>query len=98
MVHQTWRTMDTDTWNNIIRSSTEEWLDMTTNDDEHPFAWFLWDDDGIDALMQKYEKSLYDDFLRLPYPVEKADVFRVIVLKWFGGIVSRILDCSIFQN
>ena len=54
-------------------------------------AWFLWDDDGIDELMKMYEAPLYDDFQRLPYPVEKADVLRVVVLKWFGGVVS--LDC-----
>lgn len=53
-------------------------------------AWFLWDDDGIDALIEKYEPNLYENFQRLPFSVEKADVFRVVVLKWFGGVVRPL--------
>jgi mannosyltransferase OCH1-like enzyme len=51
-------------------------------------AWLMWDDDGVDALVQKYEPGMYQAFSALPYPVEKADAFRVLVLKWFGGVVS----------
>jgi mannosyltransferase OCH1-like enzyme len=48
----------------------------------------MWDDDGVDALVQKYEPGMYQAFSALPYPVEKADAFRVLVLNWFGGVVS----------
>ena len=51
-------------------------------------AWLLWDDNGIEALVSKYEPALYALFKLLPYSVEKADVFRIVVLKWFGGVVS----------
>ena len=48
----------------------------------------MWDDEGIRTLVQTYEHNMYPAFSALPYPVEKADLFRVLVLKWFGGIVS----------
>jgi mannosyltransferase OCH1-like enzyme len=57
-------------------------------------AWLMWDDDGVDALVQKYEPGMYQAFSALPYPVEKADAFRVLVLKWFGGVVSEDYECS----
>ena len=51
-------------------------------------AYFLWDDDGIAKLVEQYEPELLANFQLLPYPVEKADFWRVAVLKWFGGLVS----------
>ena len=51
-------------------------------------AWLMWDDAGVDALVQKYEPDMYQAFSALPYPVEKADAFRILVLKWSGGVVS----------
>lgn len=68
----------------------EEWIEAAVGDSTAQMAWILWDDAGIDALMKKYEAELYDEFLSLPYPVEKADMFRVVVLKWFGGVVSFV--------
>lgn len=91
LLHQTWRTLDTQKWPDIVRKSVEEWIDAAVAEEqpEHPeMAWFLWDDDGLDALIHKYEPGLYDAYKLLPYPVTKADVFRIVVVKWFGGIVS----------
>ena len=51
-------------------------------------AYILWDDRGIELMMQNYEPLLWPSFEKLPYFVEKADTFRVAVLRWFGGIVS----------
>jgi mannosyltransferase OCH1-like enzyme len=95
ITHQTWMDMDANAWSDLIRKRVERWLSVAVQPDDErligpEMAWFLWDDDGIDALIEKYEPSLYGDFQRLPYPVEKADVFRVVVLKWLGGIVSLI--------
>lgn len=93
VTHQTWMDMNAESWSYLIRERVERWLSVAAQPGDEilngpEMAWFLWDDDGIDALMQKYEPDLYEDFQRLPYPVEKADVFRVVVLKRFGGIVS----------
>lgn len=88
--------MDADTWSYLIRERVERWLSVCAQPEDElltgpEMAWFLWDDDGIDALIKTYETDLYEDFERLPYPVEKADLFRVVVLKWFGGIVSLLV-------
>lgn len=98
IAHQTWRTFETQKWPSVIRESVEEWIEAAIRDSSAQMAWILWDDAGMDALMKKYEPELYDDFLTLPYPVEKADMFRVVVLKWFGGVVSlhrhRMRSCN----
>ena len=91
IVHQTWRTLDARLWSLVLRGSIEEWLRVAHGDETRQLqemAWFLWDDDGIDALISKYETRLAPDLHLLPYPVELADVFRVVALKWFGGVVS----------
>jgi mannosyltransferase OCH1-like enzyme len=49
----------------------------------------MWDDGGVEEFMKVYENSSWSAIDMMPYKVEKADVFRVAVLKWFGGIVSR---------
>lgn len=53
----------------------------------------MWDDEGVKNLLQKYEHDLSSVFSALPYPVEKADLSRILVLKWFGGIVSADQMC-----
>jgi mannosyltransferase OCH1-like enzyme len=96
ITHQTSRSADPETWSTIIRTCVERWLAAATgteNPSSSEMAWFMWDDDGIKALVQKYEHDLYPAFSALPYPVEKADLFRVLVLKWFGGIVSADASC-----
>ena len=90
------RTLDAETWLSVVKRGIEQWLGVAVQkgqDDEHlqgpEMAWFLWNDDGVDALIKKYEPKLYEEyFQRLPYLVEKADVFRVVALKWLGGIYA----------
>lgn len=66
---------------------------QSQNNPEYPrnpeLAWFLWDDDNIDAFLTRYEPELYKSYFRqLPLMVEKADLFRIVVLKWLGGIYA----------
>ena len=68
----------------------EKWLEYVISDD---MAYFFWDDDGVARLLQEFEPDFLDRFNSLPANVERSDVFRVLVLKWFGGIVS---DSSCF--
>jgi hypothetical protein len=72
----------------------EQWLTATTDPPGAEMAWFMWDDEGIDAFMRKYESKFHSSFSALPHPVEKADAFRVLVLKWFGGIVGGMAILS----
>jgi len=93
VVHQTWKTASTDDWSVLIRECIGRWLAFATGHDvtePDEMAWFLWDDDGVEALVSTYESDLKPLFEMLPYPVEKSDVFRVLVLKWFGGVYGDI--------
>ena len=90
IIHQTWRNLRPQTWNDVIRGCVEDWLRTATGQDGPEMAYFLWDDDGLASLMEEYEPDVHPEYQLLPYPVEKADVFRVVVLKWFGGIVRCV--------
>lgn len=91
IVHQTSRSADPKTWSSLVRKCIEVWLTVAAGfgqSSDVEMAWFMWDDDGVNSLIRKYENDFYPAFSSLPYPVEKADAFRVLVLKWFGGVVS----------
>jgi len=95
VIHQTWRDCDSDSWQPRTRASVEGWLEMATGEsaetyDQPRMAYVYWDDEGIDKFFQLYEPLISSVSAELPYPVERTDIFRVAVLKWFGGIVS---DC-----
>lgn len=93
IVHQTWKTPDTSGWPDIVKDSVEGWLEAATGRAGPlvpQMAYFFWADEGIDQFITRYEPQLWNAFNGLPYNVEKADAFRVAVLKWFGGIVSPI--------
>ncbi|KAK4890792.1 hypothetical protein LTR27_010493 [Elasticomyces elasticus] len=94
IIHQTWRNLEPKTWNDVVRGSVEVWLTHATGDDEvagePAMAYFLWNDEGLANFIGTYEPDLLQNFQRLPYPVEKSDVFRVNVLKWFGGIYGDL--------
>lgn len=85
ILHQTWKNRHIDTWSDLLRVSVEKWLECVVSDD---MAYFFWDDDGITRLLEEFEEDFVDRFDSLPATVERSDVFRVLILKWFGGIVS----------
>lgn len=91
IVHQTWKDVDAAQWNAGKRDAVDAWLKIATGKaypDLPKMAYVLWDDHAVNALVELYENSLWQDFKDLPRPVEKADIFRVAVLKWFGGVVG----------
>jgi hypothetical protein len=89
IAHQTSRSANPSTWSSVVLKCIERWLEAAKGvDNSVEMAWFMWDDEGLEALVQKYESKFYSSYAALPYPVEKADAFRVLVLKWFGGVVS----------
>lgn len=94
IIHQTWKEVHTANWTQHVRDGVEAWLSIATGQtypDLPKMAYILWDDDAVDALIQLYEPNMWTVFKDLPRPVEKADIFRIAVLRWFGGIVSESL-------
>lgn len=91
IIHQTWKSLDSSTWSDIVRLCVNRWLEVAVggqNPDTPPTAYIMWDDKGVEEFMKVYENSSWSAIDMMPYKVERADVFRVAVLKWFGGVVS----------
>lgn len=74
----------------MLLSYMEQWLidSISPPLGASPMAYFLWDNEGVLALMKEFENDLTSDFIEVFSPVEKVDIFRITVCKWFGGIVS----------
>lgn len=67
----------------------EIWLQYATDPESPELAYFLWDDEGLLDLVQESDPDLFAAVQLLPHPVEKADIFRVLVCNEIGGVVSR---------
>lgn len=96
IVHQTWKDCDSDSWAQSLRESADAWLAMSVGSGEPSeevpeMAYILWDDEAVMRFFALYEPNLWVPVNLLPHPVERADIFRVAVLKWFGGIVGNHL-------
>lgn len=91
IVHQTWMTTRIDGWTPKVLRCVERWLAYAVGggdqDGGPPMAYFFWDDEGMLAFMRMYEPDFVEPFLAFFSPVERTDIFRVLLCKWFGGIV-----------
>lgn len=85
IIHQTWKDTNYDQWPETFRRSAETWLSGVDNGN---MAYFLWDDNGIALFMRHFAPEIESLFYALPSNVERSDLFRVLVSKWIGGIVS----------
>lgn len=88
IIHQTWKNTHHDRWPESFRRSTETWLSGVESGN---MAYFLWDDNGIAQFIRHFEPEIESQFYALPNNVERSDVFRILVSKWIGGIVSSSL-------
>lgn len=91
IIHQTWKSLDSHTWSDLVRESVNKWLEVAVGGngpEAPPASYIMWDDEGVEEFMRTYENSSWAAIEMMPYKVERADVFRVAVLKWFGGVVS----------
>jgi mannosyltransferase OCH1-like enzyme len=89
LVHQTWKTTAADGWNPKILPWVELWLEDSIEVERgQAMAYFFWDDTGMRALVKEFEKDFLERYDSLLTPVEQSDVFRILVCKHFGGIVS----------
>ncbi|KAK5453468.1 hypothetical protein LTS15_006653 [Exophiala xenobiotica] len=87
ILHQTWKNRRVDQWTDFLRNSVEKWLTHVVNDD---MAYFFWEDEGIARFLTEFEPDFVGSFLDLPANVERTDVFRILVVKWFGGIYADV--------
>lgn len=103
IVHQTWRDTNTISWPLALRVHVEAWLFYALGpglpwsrriEGSAEMAYILWDDAGVDALMQWWEPQFFKAYKALPLAIERADVFRITVVKWFGGVVNSPLQLS----
>jgi mannosyltransferase OCH1-like enzyme len=86
IIHQTWKTK-TISKSNVpphVRASILNW--KNSNPD---FEYLLWDDSDMDRMVKTLFPEIYDFYDGLPEIVMKSDVFRLLVLLAFGGIVSE---------
>lgn len=87
LIHQTWKDTTIDEWAPDLAEGVEHWLEyaMVEGGD---IAYFLWLDDGCEQLIADAEPELVDILIAMPLPVERSDVFRVVVANSIGGVVS----------
>ncbi|KAK9319125.1 hypothetical protein V1517DRAFT_333593 [Lipomyces orientalis] len=102
ILHQSWYSMTEVNWSPLLKDSVESWLSVCAGEppmvkgaaqwkgDDADMAYIIWDDDGMDSFMKEYESEIWESYISLPIIVERADVFRVAVLRWFGGVYSDI--------
>lgn len=76
--------------NEGLLTYVEKWLrySISANDTFREMAYFWWDDDGVAMLVNEKESHFLEDYQTKFSTVERVDIFRVLVCKWFGGIVS----------
>ncbi|KAL1970287.1 hypothetical protein VTN77DRAFT_5447 [Rasamsonia byssochlamydoides] len=87
IVHQTWKNTDIDTWSELICDSVEKWLEFVV---DVPMAYFLWTNDGVMQFLEEYDPGFIEKFSSLAANVERADVFRIMVANYIGGIYGDV--------
>lgn len=92
IIHQTWKNTQIDTWSKITCESIERWLSFAVG---VPMAYFLWDDDGVNQMLEAFNPEWTVQFKSLPANVERSDVFRIMVSNNFGGIVCYYSPLSV---
>lgn len=82
IIHQTWKTK-----NLTPRESecTITWQKMNPE-----FRYCLYDDDDCEALVRRYFPQYLKHYQKLEKPVEKADLFRYMVIYVYGGVYADI--------
>jgi hypothetical protein len=88
IVHQTWKDTDLVTWKPEVLEGVEKWLTYATAPGNESMAYFLWLDEGCKQLISGLQPDLVEYVDALPLMVEKSDIFRVLMVKLIGGVVS----------
>ncbi|KAJ3293238.1 hypothetical protein HK104_004635 [Borealophlyctis nickersoniae] len=100
IIHQTYKTTDPRKWPKLVLDCVASWIlasylprDRTGEEavpDQYSqvAAYFMWDDEGMDSAVRMLWPEGYQTYLSLPANVMRADVFRIFVLRWFGGVYA----------
>jgi len=88
IIHQTWKDTDLVTWKPDVLEGVEKWLTYATAAGNESMAYFLWLDEGCRQLVSGLQPDLAEYVDAMPLMVEKSDVFRILVVKLIGGVVS----------
>ncbi|KAF9886714.1 hypothetical protein FE257_011228 [Aspergillus nanangensis] len=94
IMHQQWSDTNIIQWPDGACSGAEKWLANAVAED---MAYFLWTDDGSIQFLEQYEPDFLGAFNALTRVVERTDVFRILVVKWIGGIYADI-DTSVLRS
>ncbi|KAL5353074.1 hypothetical protein ACLOAV_001104 [Pseudogymnoascus australis] len=86
IVHQTWKNTKIDEWAPDLVYGVERWLEYAKAEGKRSMAYFLWLDDGCDQLFKDAVPDLVDTLNVLPLPVERSDIFRIVVTNSISGI------------
>jgi len=89
IIHQTWGNTNVTTWSANLLEGVEKWLKYATSPHEAGMAYFVWLDDGCESLIRHAEPGLLEKYNLVPLPVERSDIFRIVVVNTMGGIVSN---------
>lgn len=82
IIHQTYKTRDLpDKWKNTPHS----WQSLNPS-----FEYKFWTDEMIDQFVQTKFPQFYDDFLALPYNIQRVDMVRYMWLYEYGGIYADL--------
>lgn len=92
VVHQKWNDNDLTRLNEGLLTYVEKWLrySISANDTFREMAYFWWDDEGVAMLVNEKESHFLEDYQTKFSTVERVDIFRVLVCKWFGGIYGDV--------
>jgi mannosyltransferase OCH1-like enzyme len=90
IVHQAWKSTDIKSFPRPSLPAVETWLDYATDPNLPSTAYFMWDDEGMLELMEAVETETLPYYEALLKPVEKADIFRVVVCNSIGGVYGDI--------
>lgn len=88
IIHQSWKSTRIRRFPVKTLRDVEGWLEYATDPDGPELAYFMWDDAGVADLVQESDPDLFEAVDLLSAPVEKADIFRVLVCNEIGGVVS----------
>ena len=87
-IHQIWY-QGQENIPDTFRQYSSRWKKINTG-----FEHTLWDSNSIDMFMKKHYPSVYNNFLSLPYMIQKIDVFKYAVLNKQGGFyIDMDVDC-----